>query len=109
MNDDAYHARAMVSPTAANAMFRRRSSCGVRAESSHRPTADPAKRKPAHGKRVKVPRPGIGRMYHSIGSGSGDSHGDDRTMGVIIATTAVATTSHVTLSSRLRPTLHRTA
>src|SRR5262245_63125056 len=90
-------------------MLMRRSFSDARTESSQRPTAVPASRKAAHGKSVNVPRPGIGRMYHSIGSGSGDSHGDDRTTGVNIAASTVAPASHANRSHRDRPRLQRMA
>ena len=71
--------------------------------------AAPARRNPAQGNSVKVPRPGIGRMYHSIGSGSSDSEGAARTIGVIIATAAVAPSIHTRRSERERPRLQSTA
>ncbi len=90
-------------------MLTRRSSGGVLAASSQTPTAPPANRKAAHGKSVKVPRPGIGRMYHSIGSGSGVNSGDARMIGVSIAMTTVPAISHAACSWRSRPRLQRTA
>src|SRR6188474_3130138 len=99
-NEVPYATTASTTPIATNTMLMRRSSSGVRLESSQTPAAAPASRKPAQGKSVKVPRPGIGRMYHSIGSGKGENHGDDRTTGVIIATSTVVAASHVNRSQR---------
>ncbi len=87
----------------------RRSTSGDLAVSSQRPMATPASRNPDHGNSVNVPRPGIGRMYHSIGSGSGDISGVARTMGVTIATATVAATIHATRSHRVRPALQSSA
>ena len=60
------------------------------------PTAAPANRKPLHGKIVKFVRPGVGRKYHSTGSGNQSSSHVVRTMGVTIAMlTAIAENSSV--------------
>src|SRR2546426_5305671 len=90
-------------------MLTRRSASGVLAVSSQIPIGTAARRNPAHGNSVNVPRPGIGLMYHSIGSGNGDINGVARTTGVIIATATVAASIQAARSHLPRPALQSSA
>ena len=77
-------ARAMTTPAPATASVnwsRRVFSAALR-PSMRTPAAAPTNTNPAHGKSVKLVRPGVGRKYHSTGSGSHPSSGAVRTMGV---------------------------
>src|SRR6185436_19753361 len=79
------------------------------AESIQEPTAPPASRKPAQGSSVNVVAPANGRRYHSIGSGSGASHGVARTTGVTIAAATAAPARSQPRDHDPRPRPQRTA